>query len=240
MDELSVESSPIAPNGSVEHRKQRGAYYTEASIAAFLVRWAIAGKQSVVLDPSAGEGVFLAAAARRLRDLGGYPDRQVYGVEIDDYSYHKLALQAKGHVSPANLIHANFFELDADGLPKSDAVVGNPPFIRYQRFNGAMRKTALLRAAEVGVKIPRLASAWAPFLVHAIQFIKPFGRLGMVVPAELTYAVYARPVLEYLQHSFRSMHIIKFRRRLFRELAEDTMLLLADGRGEPFESLKLD
>ncbi len=52
-------------------RKELGAYYTDVSIASFLLRWAVKTGQETVLDPSSGDGVFLSEAARRIRDLGG-------------------------------------------------------------------------------------------------------------------------------------------------------------------------
>jgi len=74
-----------------------------------------------------------------------------------------------------------------------DAVVGNPPFIRYQRFSGAARRRALERCRDHGVKLPELCSSWAPFVVHSAAMVKPSGRLAMVVPMEIAHAAYARP-----------------------------------------------
>jgi hypothetical protein len=62
--------------------KALGAYYTDEEIANFLVTWAIRSQQDVVLDPSFGGGVFLRAAASRIRILGGTPSKQVAGVEL--------------------------------------------------------------------------------------------------------------------------------------------------------------
>ncbi|MBI3979649.1 MAG: N-6 DNA methylase [Chloroflexi bacterium] len=217
-------------------RKALGAYYTDAVVADFLVRWAVLTGHELVLDPGFGGGVFLTAAAERMRVLGGDPDRQVYGVEIDAAAYRAFADRCRtGHVS-ARLVHASFFDVGTDRLPPADAVVGNPPFIRYQRFNGAIRQAALYRAEDAGVRISELASSWAPFLVHAVQFVRPGGRLAMVVPAELAHAAYARPILEHLRRTFRTTRILTFARKLFPKLAEDTVLLLAAGRGEPFDS----
>jgi hypothetical protein len=61
--------------------------------------------------------------------------------------------------------------------------------------------------------------------------IKDGGRLAMVLPFELTYAVYARPVLVHLANSFGQVTILSFRKKIFRDLNEDTVLLLADRKG---------
>ncbi len=53
----------------------------------------------------------------------------------------------------------------------------------------------------------------------------------MVVPAEFTHAGYARPVVQYFARKFARIQLASFSDRLFPELNEDTLLLLADGYG---------
>jgi adenine-specific DNA-methyltransferase len=229
----SSEASCVADARS----KELGAYYTERPVARFLLDWAISSASDTVLDPSFGGGVFLEAAYERVRTIGGDPCAQVLGIELDDQAFtsFRSSLFEKPNLQ---LRQSDFFDVDPLDLGPVTAVVGNPPYIRYQRFTGLARERALLRAKEVGVNLPRLTSSWAPFLVHATRFVAPGGRLGMVLPAELAYATYARPVIEYLRRSFRGLRILTFRRRLFRQLSEDTLLLLADGKGYPFDRLE--
>jgi len=219
-------------------QKELGAYYTNSISARFLTRWAVQSGEEIVLDPSSGDGVFLAAAAERISYLGGNPRRQVYGVEIDTITCQKVATSSLWE-SISHLHHGDFFKVKVGELPYADAVVGNPPFIRYQRFNGDARREALQRAHEAGVELSQLTSSWAPFLVHAISFVRPGGRLAMVVPAELTYATYARPVLDHLYRSFGDIRLLCFSRRLFSTLSEDTALLLAADRTKPFKSFTI-
>jgi hypothetical protein len=54
----------------------------------------------------------------------------------------------------------------------------------------------------------------------------------MVLPAELVYADYARAVLDHLRRSYGRLTLIGFRERPFRKLDQETVLLLADRRGE--------
>ena len=229
----------VKANDLVTPKKELGSYYTGELVANFVIRWAIGSGTEVVLDPSFGGGVFLHAAAERLRTLSGDPSRQVYGVEIDAEAVDELVPGAITGRPCDHLIRANFFDVDPADLPAMDAVVGNPPFIRYQRFTGDARDLALRRAREAGVELTRLSSSWAPFLVHAVQFIRQGGRLGMVAPAELAHAAYAKPVLQYLCREFRSVRILAFSRRLFQNLSEDTVLVLATDKGSPFEALEL-
>jgi len=133
-------------------QKARGAYYTDPVLAAFLVRWAVRSPTDRVLDPGAGEGVFLQAAAERFAALGGEPTSQIIGIEVDPQAYRTTAdiLSTVGIPSRATLICENFFDLDAGEIGRFTAVVGNPPFIRYQRFTGAPRALALKRASQAG------------------------------------------------------------------------------------------
>jgi adenine-specific DNA-methyltransferase len=239
--ENGILCAPSMPSvkAACRSQKEMGAYYTDERVAGFLVRWAVVTGRETVLDPSFGGGVFLKAAAERISDLGGDPDRQILGVEIDDRAHEAFASHRITAKPLARLLHADFFKVTSDDLPPVDAVVGNPPYIRYHRFVGEARRAALRCAQAAGVTISQLTSSWAPFLVHAVQFLKSGGRLAMVVPAELLHAAYAKPVLVYLARSFRDVRVLTFTQRLFSELSEDTILLLAEGKGEMLGSFSL-
>ena len=219
--------------------KAMGAYYTDARVAEFLVAWAVRSASDKVIDPSFGQGVFLKAACERLVSLGGEPQVQVHGVELDadEYGAALRGLRKDFGLSERTLLQGDFFELDQGSEPV-DVVVGNPPFIRYQRFSGPVRQRALRRAASHGVRLSELTSAWAPFLVHAMSVVGAGGRLAMVVPFELSYATYARPVLRHLADTFGSVILLTFRQSLFPRLNEKTMLLLAEDKGEASTAFK--
>lgn len=142
------------------------------------------------------------------------------------------------HPKPV-LSRSDFFDHTRSTFGSVNAIIGNPPFIRYQRFTGENRRKALARALQAGVKLSELSSSWAPFLVHATTFIETGGRMAVVAPAELAHAAYAQPVVRFLCESFANVKLLVFARKLFPELSEDTVLLLADGRGLPFSKLTL-
>lgn len=225
-----VAGKPAAEFGA----KALGAYYTDSQVADFLVWWAIRNPVDTVLDPSFGGGVFLRSAGKRLRELGGDPGAQIFGVELDGEVHAEISglLEREFGVEPNNLALSDFFSALPGRLPQVDVVVGNPPFIRYQRFGGDARKRARLRAAEEGLRLSGLASSWLPFLVHSVRFVRPGGRLAMVIPFEIGHAAYAQPVLDHLARRFASVTFLTFRRKLFPDLSEDTLLLLAEGRRE--------
>ncbi|MGC8638842.1 MAG: N-6 DNA methylase [Isosphaeraceae bacterium] len=137
--------------------KSMGAYYTDVQDADFLAWWAIRSPLQTMLDPAFGEGVFLRSGSERLTQLGGRPENQVYGAEIDSPVFDRTSdrMVRAYALNRKHLIHADFFSIDPQTL-KVDVAIGNPPFIRYQRFTGAMRKLALFRCAAQGVRLPEL------------------------------------------------------------------------------------
>jgi adenine-specific DNA methylase len=228
----------MGPRGSepLALRKERGAFFTPPALAEFLVRWAVRSADERVLEPSCGEAAFLAPAGERLRELGGKKrpaPGQLSGIELHHASSVAASelLEARGY--GATLQTASFFDVappDSEA-ERYDAVIGNPPYIRYQQFAGDERAKALRAALASGVRLTRLASSWAAFLVHATRFLKQDGRLGLVLPAELLTVNYAAPVRRFLLQSLRSVRLVLFEELVFPGVLEEVVLLMAEGRG---------
>jgi adenine-specific DNA methylase len=208
-------------------KKRRGAYYTPRHLADFLVGWAIRQPTDRVLDPACGDAVFLESATARLEEFGVHPkDGQVAGVDLNP----EAVADAKRVVPQAAIVEGDFFAHEPDGS-RYEAVVGNPPYIRYHYFSGEVRSRALVRARAEGVKLSELASAWAPFVVHASAFLAPHGRLAFVLPAELLSTDYAAPVRAFLRRRFARIDIVTFEHRVFPNAMVDVVLMMAEGKG---------
>lgn len=207
-------------------RKALGAYYTGSDVARFLARWAIRPGDRV-LDPSCGDGVFLEHA------LACAPEA-VIGVEISELQARETAEHFRGN-DRVGIVTSDFFNYNSEH--QFDAVIGNPPYIRYQNFSGAMRERALFRCARAGVPMNKLASSWAPFVVVAGEQLREGGRMGLVLPAELLHAKYAQSVLRYLRATFGTVTIVTFKERLFPDLSQDTLLVLAAEKGRECSAL---
>lgn len=214
-------------------QKSLGAYYTPAAMAEKMVAWAVLRREDRVLDPSFGGLAFLQAARQRLGDLGASSakvGRQLYGVDLDSEA-HALALADEGlGIEAETLLLRNFFETQpSKDLPLADAVVGNPPYVRYQLSNGAGDAGHRI-AAAAGVQLTRLSSTWAPFVLHSTAFVAPGGRMALVLPAELLHAQYANEVLGFVQQRFTRTTIVMFERRVFPGALEEVVLLFAADR----------
>lgn len=199
----------------VRKQKTAGAFYTPAAVSHSLLSWAVQSTTDRVLDPSCGEGQFLAG------------HRKSVGIERDARSAQKAR-----EIAPWALVHeGEFFEWAANTKERFECAAGNPPFIRYQTFNGDVRNRALALCKAVGARFSGLSSSWAPFLVVTASLLKPGGRMAFVVPAEIGHAPYATPLLEYLVSHFGYVNLIAIKEKLFPELSEDCWLLYASGFG---------
>lgn len=223
-----------------ELRKERGAFFTPPAIADFLAASAIGSNpEAQVLDPAAGDGVFLVSAGDWLLRQGADPRQlveQMHGIDIHQGSLDEAAANLAEESLEAHLLHSDFFEVASLDqltcpLPAMDAVIGNPPFIRYQVHSGDTRRNAAAAALRQGVRLSGLASSWAPLLVHASSFLKPDGMLAMVLPAELLQVHYAEPIRRWLRRRFASVHLVVFEQLQFADALENVVLLLAKGRG---------
>lgn len=214
-------------------RKSRGAFFTPEPIARFVADWAIRASSDRVLEPSCGEAAFLLQAARRLRELdttGGASEIAVDGVEIHAPSAVAARRLVQQAGAQANILDSDFFTVEP--TPRYNAVIGNPPFIRYQDFSGESRARSRAAAMRAGVPISGLASSWAAFTIHSALFLQPGGRLGLVVPAELLSVNYAAEVRRFLMERFRKVDLVLFTERVFPNVQEDVVLVLADGYGQ--------
>jgi adenine-specific DNA methylase len=179
---------------------------------------------SRVMDPSCGDGRFLEAAADRGAST-------VIACDRNPVALAETRACLAGYGGRKVLLDSDFFEIDPSAFEPLDAIIGNPPFIRYQLFSGRTRSLALASALKVGVRLTRLTSSWAPFLLHAMQFLQRGGRLAMVVPAEIIQTQYGLPTLRAIARAFGSVTLLAFERNLFKEVHAETFLLLADNYG---------
>jgi len=214
-------------------RKELGAFYTPPAMATTLVEWAVRSSNDRVLDPSFGGLVFLRSAGSRLQQLGASADDvacQVYGMEIDAEAHGAMAIEGAGSLSPERLLRGDFLTTEpGEPIPRCQAVVGNPPYIRYQEFG---QSSVVVRqiAERAGIRLSRLASSWVPFLIHAVAFVAPGGRLAQVLPAELLHAQYAGGVIDFLCKRFSRVAVAIFDERVFPGALEEVVLLFAEDR----------
>ncbi len=208
-------------------RKARGAFFTPNAVTHFLADWAIRSGSDRVLEPSCGDGAIVEAAVERLVELGGRTP--IIAHELHESSAVDARALLARHGYPGQVLLGDFLATTA--VASFDAVVGNPPYVRYQGFTGEARTAGLAAALAQGVRLSKLSSSWAPFVVHAAGYLRPEGRLALVLPAELLSSNYAQDVRDYLLGRFASVSVVLMERLVFPGVQTEALLLLAEGSG---------
>lgn len=210
------------------YNKLRGGYYTPDKISEFITDWAVKTAADTILEPSCGDGSFLNAITHRLKILGATRQevkKNVIGVELDSVEAEKAAQYGTTVVCKDFF---SYFREVVDDKKKFDAIVGNPPFIRYQNFNEEYREIAFTLMNKYGFKPNRLTNIWLPFLLLSCNALKPNGRLGMVIPAELFQVDYAAEARQFLSGFFDRLTIITFKQLVFDDIQQEVVLLLGE------------
>lgn len=227
-------TAPSESLDTAELRKARGAFFTPEPLARYVTDWAVRSVADKVLEPSCGEAAFLLSAVDRLaalRDAEATPTLpHLDGVELHDASASAARVLLRSAGVEADVRVGDFFTFEPTGT--YDAVIGNPPYVRYQDFSGESRARSREAALRAGVPMSNLASSWAAFTVHAALFLRKGGRLGLVLPAELLTVNYAAPVRRFLLERFASVDLVLFEERVFPGVLEEVVLLLAEGYDE--------
>ncbi len=216
--------------------KLRGGYYTSPDVAAWLCKWAIRDCTDRVLEPSCGDGIFLEAASQRFTELGVQPSAisdNLTGVEIisAEAGRARTRLQAVLGQYANNVVEtADFFcWWQKRNHLSFDAVLGNPPFIRYQTFPEPHRSRAMEIMIQLGLAQNKLTNIWVPFVVAAMAILRPGGRLALVLPAELLQVSYATQLRSFLSERFARIDIVTCNELFFEKAEQEVVLLLADG-----------
>ena len=210
------------------YNKLRGGYYTPDKISEFIAEWAIRNASDSVLEPSCGDGSFLSAITKRLETLGT-PAKQikknVIGIELDKN-------EARKSTSYGTTVKCTdfftYYKNSIDNKKKFDVIVGNPPFIRYQNFTEEYRQIAFELMNKYGFQPNRLTNIWLPFLVLSCKALKPNGRVGMVIPAELFQVDYAAEARQFLSAFFDKLTLVTFKRLVFDDIQQEVILLLGE------------
>jgi adenine-specific DNA-methyltransferase len=230
------------------YQKLRGGYYTPKPIADFLAQWAIQGTDTRVLEPSCGDGILIKSATETLLRFGASKKdiaKFVCGIEIDDVEASKAKQHLRGlgiPASSARIYAKDFFSFCKAMLARKelvDAVIGNPPFIRYQNFLEEHRKVAFDLMEQAGLHPNRLTNSWVPFLVCSSFLLSRSGRMGMVIPAELFQVNYAAETRQFLSDFYRRITIITFKKLVFDGIQQEIVLLLGERNNSDDEGIRV-
>ena len=150
------------------HHGRRGAglYYTPPEVAARVVALAKEqGAVGTVLDPCAGAGAFLLAAAR-----GGFTSLR--GIDLDAAALQVARKSLRLSGARAVLTCADSLQVRPRGAV--DCVLGNPPYGHVPADDGLLARYPALRGGEI--------DRYAVFILRALELVRPGGVVALLVP----------------------------------------------------------
>ncbi len=211
-------------------KKHTGSFYTPPYIANFVVK-RVAGKLDgrplKILEPSAGDGVFIRALSISDRIKSNID--KLFAVEISAAEAEKIS--ADNDLNKLEVICNDFLELQSE-LMDSDfnLVIGNPPYIKRNYLsNRQIELSAKIHASYPELSKNTVKNIWSAFLVRSISLLADDGVLALVLPAELLQVKYAKELRELLLNQFQRVEVFTFNELLFHECkGQDTLILIAE------------
>lgn len=207
--------------------KLRGGYYTPADLSDFLVRWVQEIDPKRILEPSCGDGVFFEALGRHCADA------DVVAFELDNQEAEKATQRAlscglqKSDIRNSDFLGWALGALNSN-VERFDAIVGNPPFIRYQYLPSLFQERAESIFLKLGCKFTKHTNAWVSFILASFQLLRPGGRLAMVVPAEIIHVMHAQSLRAYLGEQAKRLVVVDPEELWFEGTLQGAVLLMAE------------
>ena len=155
------------------------------------------------------------------------------GFELEPDEAAKALVRAKGVGLRASRVLAEDFLQWAirhfnDTHSRFDAVVGNPPFVRYQYLPAVFQSRAEEIFNRLGLPFTKHTNVWVPFILASVKLLRPGGRLAMIVPAEIIHVTHAKSLRSYLGRECRRLIIIDPEELWFSDTLQGAVILLAE------------
>lgn len=213
-----------------DRRSRLGQFFTPRVLVDHICAWVIRTPADTVLDPTCGEGDFLLGAVDRLRALGAVKPI-VHGVDID----RAVLSCAQDRVGPEVFLrHADFLSCEPTPF---DAIVGNFPYVRQETlgpaYKEALRRVLAAHPPEDVEGLTGQADLYVYLVLHAERFLRPGGRMGVVVSNAWLDVDYGRALRRFFLRRFREVTVVESRREAwFQEpTINPVVLLLEKGEG---------
>ncbi|WP_349550106.1 Eco57I restriction-modification methylase domain-containing protein [Leuconostoc pseudomesenteroides] len=221
-------------NGRYEQNfnKLRGGFYTPSEIASYLAEWVLDAKPESILEPSAGDGAFIAALTRQ------HSNFDIDAVELIEGEADKISKKFSKFKN-LKVFNADFFDFYTTNEKKYDAIIGNPPYIRYQFLTDKQRNLQSKILIQNGLKSNKLINAWVAFTVAGLNMLKSGGRMAFVIPTDFLQVSYAHDLRRYLLTQFSELTIVTFEHLIFKDIQQDVVLLFGIKNGNAADSSEI-
>ena len=188
--------------------KSLGQYFTQENVALFMCN--LIDKKGItnILEPSAGEGVFLKALA----DIN-FDKKIIEAYEIDS---------DLKNVSETKINYENFLSSDINN--KYDLIIGNPPYVRWKNIPKKMREE-LKDNDYWNDKINGLSDLLYAFIYKCVDLLNDNGELIFITPSFWTQTKHSNDLRRHLINNGEIDFLINFHEmRLFKEVSSNIII----------------
>lgn len=229
--------SEAVPAKNIAMRQEIGAYYTPLHVAKILSNWAIRDGDESILEPCFGGCDFLEAIHARFLQCNQINfESRIFGCDIDPDAFSHLSNRMNDATFSGNFLRADFLSVTSKDFngQKFSCVIGNPPYIKNERFSESQRDSIARLPSDLHSWVKGKANLWAYFIMHAMSFLAPGGRMAWVLPGNFLSADYSVKLKMELANRFELVTAISVSERLFlnQGTEERTVVLLCDGYGK--------
>lgn len=165
---------------AAEARRSAGATYTPGAIVNAMIEWAAneAAEPVRVVDPGAGSGRYLMAAARQ------FPNASLVAVEIDPLAALLLRANAavQGFESRLSIRLEDYRLTSLERVDGPTLYIGNPPYVRHHDIGEVGKDWFGRTAAALGFKASKLAGLHIHFFLKTRSIAQP-GDFGAFITA---------------------------------------------------------
>lgn len=200
-------------------RKLNGAFFTPDYIIEFIIKEIKPQPDDKNLDPSCGCGAFLIGLTDYYKktfkkSIKSIVKENIYGSDILAYNIHRtkllLTIYALQHCEILEETDFNLFNQDslkADWNLNFDAIVGNPPYVKFQDLSNENREYLLRNWTTVEGGTFNLYFA---FFELGYKLLKPTGRLGYITPNNYFTSLAGEAMRRFFQQKKCVTRIIDF------------------------------
>jgi adenine-specific DNA-methyltransferase len=223
---------------AISEKRELGAYYTPKALSDIMAKWAIVDPKDSVLEPSFGGCGFLRSCADQLVKIGCNQNKlPLYGCDIDPTAFAYLSDTLGNFADLSHFWLGDFLKLDKPvNWPENfDVIIGNPPYVSYQKISHEAREQALNSIEGLGLDLGLRSSLWVYFVSLSLLQLKRGGRIAWVLPGSFLYSNYAKELRKFLSLHFEEIAAFHIKERLFlyEGTDEQTIVLLAKNYAPP-------
>ena len=208
------ETKNYCETAPLDHRKRWGQFFTPPQVANFMIEWVLGSGLPELYDPAYGLGAF-------------HPRRE--GIRF-----------SATEIDPLILAHTDLGDAKSDcSIRREDYlatwgrthgnIVCNPPYMRFQRFEGRSEVFAAFNS-KLRIRLSGYTNTASAFLIKSLSELDRGGRLSYIMPLEFLNTGYGAVIKERLITNQHLVSIInlKCEKDIFPDATTSVGIILYD------------